>query len=178
MLKKFLLIIITMLLMSFVSFAADTTNAAVYWHETPTSITYYGTLKFGKAGGTDNVTSKAMYIAGCNRYFGEVAVYISDISGTEDANGIMLYADEDTTALTNFHGTTYAELDAIGTTLKADTLGTEQHASDGFRSGVWMILKLDGQTGNPNAAEANFRITVFKSPGMPATGVAGVKSST
>jgi len=175
---KFLFMIVAIFIMAFGSlFAADTTDTAVNWVEGDTYIIYYGPATFGVAGGEDYCYTQAFYIADCNYEYGGIYCYATE-AGTEDVNAILEYSAASTAANATFGwATTYADLDAIATTIKSDTLGINAGALDGFKYSKWARIKFDGQTGNPHSLVMNWYVYVSKKPGAPKRDVAGAKSA-
>ena len=174
---KILAVFAIIFLMAFNAFAADTTDTAVNYVEGDTWIIYYGPATFGAAGGTDNAYTQAFYIADCNLQYGGIYCYATE-AGTEDVNPILEYsADDDASNATFGWATTYADLDATGTTIKSDTLGINAGAQDGFKFSKWARIKFDGQAGNENSLVMNWYVYLTKKPGAPTRGVAGAKSA-
>ena len=159
------------------AFTADTTDTAVNWVEGHTWIIYYGPATFGVAGGEDNCYTQAFYIGDCNYEYGGIYCYATE-AGTEDVNPILEYSASPTAANATFGwATTYADLDAQGVTIKADTLGINSAALDGFKYSLYARIKFDGQTSNENSLVMNWYVYVSKKPGAPKSGVAGAKSA-
>lgn len=178
--KKYLFIVLALFLMANIAMAADSTNASsTTVLEGDTWIVYHGTITFGAAAGTDNATSSAFYIGEANKEYGGIQVYFTDGNGTEDANGILGYSNDPAVDLTYFSETTYPDLDQIQTTVKWGKLGapTDSTYCD-FKEANWMVLKLDGQSGNPNGSVCNFFIFLHKKEGAPLRGAARVRDTT
>lgn len=176
--KNIFFVILAILIMAFNSFAADTTDTAVNWVEGDTWILYYGPATFGAAGGTDNAYTQAFFIGDCNKEYGGISCYATNVAGTEDVNGIIEYSLEKDGANASFGGAeTYADLDAIATTVVQDTLGINAGEDDMFKHALWARIKFDGQTGNPNSLVMNWQVFLHKKVGAPKRGVAGAKSA-
>lgn len=163
--------------------AADSTNcSSINYIEGNTWVVYYGTMTFGEddaTDSTDNSWSQAMYIGECNEDYGGIQIYATNGAGTEDANGILCYSNDPDVDLTYFDaGTTYGELDQIQTTVKWDTLGYDTGLNDKFKYSNWLVIKLDGQAGNPAGSVYNFFVYLQKKKGVSKTGVARIKSTT
>lgn len=177
--KRLILLFLVMFCFYNIAGAADAANASsTTILEGNRWVIYYGTITFGAAGGTDNATSSAFYIGECNLEYGGIQVYFTDGAGTEDANGFLQYSNDPDVDLTYFTSTTYSDLDQIQVTAKYDTIGINNGVNDPFKYMNWMVLKLDGQSGNPNSSVCNFFIFLHKKEGAPKTGVGRVKNTT
>ena len=161
--KKLALVLIVLVLFSYQSFAADTSNVAVSFSETRYSTMYYGVATMGVAGGTDNCTTQWMRADFIDFDYtpGTLQIWCTDITGTEDINGYIQFSNS-TTGTTFKELATDAGLDAISTTVLWDTVGV----SMGIKTfgATYMRLKLDGQTSSPHSVEVNWYMLFIKPP--------------
>lgn len=157
-------------------FAADTTSTTIYHKEGDTWVLYYGTATFG-SDSTANVTTAAMDISDCNLNYGGIQCYFTNGAGTEDANGIIMYSNDPAADLTYFSSTTYTGLDQIQVTTKEDTLGINNGTDDQFKRSKWMVLKFDGQAGNPEGSVVNWFVFLHKKNEAVGKKVAGSKAT-
>jgi len=103
--------------------------------ESPTHVTYFWQFTFVDS--SDNYHSRPLYIGDCNKEDG----YISFIQSTAgDANPILHYSNDDRTRWVA--AITPTDLDAVSTTMIADTLGQIDGGNDlVFHSARWLVVE-------------------------------------
>lgn len=148
---KLILLFLVVLLCVVPVFAGTTYNQTVSYTIVPGGVIYHGTIDM-----TDDTTgvfyTQAFLISFQDRTnYAYLDIVCSDISGeTEDVNAWLFYSNDEVPTVANgFVGATDKDLDAISTTLVADT-ATIQEGDPKFKSAMWCSLKIDGQTGNPH----------------------------
>ncbi len=150
--KKLVVIALTLILFSGLSFAASAdihnngtivngdrqgTPASgdfVCTFESPTHVTYFWQFTFVDS--SDNYHSRPLYIGDANADDG----YFSAIqSATGDANIVLHYSNDDRT---KWVAITPTDLDAVSTTMVADTLGRLDGANDlTFHQARWLVVE-------------------------------------
>ena len=80
-----------------------------------------------------------------------IGAICSDVTGTEDVNVLVEYSFDRTNALaTALNSGAIDDMDALGTTMKIDTVDVIGGANCGYyKAALWMRLKFDEQTNNP-----------------------------
>ena len=118
----------------------------VAFFEDPTTVTYFWQFTFVDS--SDNYHSRPLYIGDCNTSDG----YISAIqSTTGDANIVLHYSNDDRT---KWIAVTPADLDAVSSTMKGDTLGYNEGGNDlVFHSSRWLVV--EAASGSSTNADDN-----------------------
>ena len=131
----------------------------VAYFESPTHLTYFWQFTFVDS--SDNYHSRPLYIGDCNREDG----YFSAIqSTTGDANIILHYSNDDRT---KWVAITPTDLDAVSSTMVADTLGQLDGANDlTFHSARWLVVECASGS-STNADDNVMYVTVRLRKSMP-----------
>lgn len=126
--------------------AATTYNETVSKIDVPGALVYYGTVAIDDTTTGDTFYTQAFMIAGVAGSYGYGSFYCAE-AGTEDVNVFIEYSND----LINWiAGTTDTGVDAVGTTVKSDTIGivagNQQYL---YKTHIYARLKLvPGQTMN------------------------------
>lgn len=145
--NKFFILMAIFLMFAFsASQAATTYNETVSKIDVPGALVYYGTVSIDDTTTGDTFYTQAFMIAGVAGSYGYGSFYCAE-AGTEDVNVFIEYSND----LINWTaGTTDTDVDAVGTTVKSDTIGivdgNEQYL---YKTHIYARLKLvPGQTVN------------------------------
>jgi hypothetical protein len=144
--RKYILFALILVLVPCLLFAGDTYNQTVSVKVGESYVMYYGTVDMSDDS-TGNFYTQAMFLHDLNLGNGYLwAVCSNPNTGTEDVNVTCQYSMDRTTWLSD---TALDGFDALGTTSVCDTVnvitGTN---STKFRTGRWIRILFDGQTGN------------------------------
>jgi len=127
--------------------AADNYNQPTVTIQEGVSYVHYKFQTAAMADSTGSYHSPPLFIGDCNDVDGRVSVDMYNGTGTEDANIIYHFSQD----LATWESTTPADLDNCTTTAKYDTIGINSGTDDlKFHVNKWMIIEVDGQTGNPS----------------------------
>ena len=149
--KKLIFIALALILFSGIGFAASadifnngtivngdrqgtpSSGDFVCYFETATHVTYFWQFTFVDS--SDNYHSRPLYIGHANKEDG----YISFIqSTTGDANPILHYSNDDRTKWVDV---TPADLNAVSSTMIADTLGANGGNDLAFHAARWLVVE-------------------------------------
>jgi len=167
MMRLFLTTLLTLILLVPSVFAADTYDNTINVRESETSVIVTGTISFTGAA-EDNHYTQAIYIGDCNVQNCFIAAYTNNQSG-DDVNVFVEYSADRSTWKLSTQASGQILDDLNGGTLQADTVNVVAGAADVlFNSTIWMRLKHDGQSGNPEATTVTFFLKFTKTvPGGP-----------
>lgn len=145
----FLMTLLMALLVTSVVFAGDRYDYATYVRQTKTTVIYYGTVTFATADLENNHFTKFFQIDDCNKEPAYLWAYMTDVTGTEDANAIIHFSSNTDTSIagTNNSGNVLDQITA--TTIRCDTLSETTGVHDTYYPAArFMRINFDGQASN------------------------------
>ena len=145
--KRYTLSFIIVALIAFLFIAADNYNQPTTTIQESFSYVHYKFQTSAMGDSTGSYHCQPIFIGDCNDADGRVSVDMYNGTGTEDANILYHFSDD----LATWESTTPADLDNCTTTAKFDTIGIEEGTDDPkFHTHKWMVIEVDGQSGNPS----------------------------
>src|SRR3989304_2771869 len=156
------LIAVLLIMLSSPVFAGTTYDKDVSAVERPGKLFYYGTVTFTDSASGAIYYTQAFYIGATNVSYA-MGRFVCSEAGTEDVNLFVEYSMD---AENWVAGTTDADLDAVGTTAKIDTIGiVESSVQLLYRTWLFMRYKfVAGQ--NMNAATLSWGTAFIKPAGI------------